>query len=80
MKSEFQMQAETWNDGRAARAVIARVVDVLQVEGSEQSAPEMRRVVALHDEFAAIGERAIPQEKTAAAEREIETVIAGNSV
>jgi hypothetical protein len=32
---------------------------MLQVEGNKHAAPEMRRVVALHDVFTAIGERAL---------------------
>jgi hypothetical protein len=62
------MQAQAGNDDRTADAIVARVVDVLQVEGGIHSAPIVSRVVALLDGFAALGERAIAQKKPVASE------------
>jgi len=55
------MQAKPGNNNWATDVIVSRVVDVLQVEGSEYAAPHMRRVVALLDRFTGVTERSISQ-------------------
>ena len=44
---------------------------MLEVEGGEETAPEMRGIESFEDFFVAVSERAVAQKKSAAAEREI---------
>jgi hypothetical protein len=64
MKLEFQMQTKAGNDDRAADAIVAGVIDVLQIEGSENAAPNVGRVVTLLNRLAPVTERSISQQKS----------------
>src|SRR5208282_4612572 len=50
---------------------IAGIVDVLEIERCEQSAPEVRCIEALNDFFVAVSETPVAKQKALAAEREI---------
>src|ERR1035437_10706675 len=65
--SEFQMQPQPRHGNRAADAVISGIVDVLQVEGEERTAPDVRGVEGFLDGFAAVCQSAIAEEKSQAA-------------
>src|SRR5664279_3279879 len=60
------MQAQPRHGYRAADLVISGVVDVLQVEGKEHTAPDVRGVEHFLDGFAAVRESAIAQNESQA--------------
>src|SRR5579859_7188485 len=53
---ELNVGAEGWDEDRAAVAVVAGVVDVLQSGGEIDAAPHVDGVVRLQNIFAAVGE------------------------
>jgi hypothetical protein len=57
--SEFSVETEARDGNRTADLVIARIVDVLQIERREKAAPKMRGIEALEDFFRAVGEAAV---------------------
>ncbi len=59
--SELSMEAEAEHRDRTPDLVIARIVDVLKVEGSEEPAPQMRGIEALEDFLRAVGEAIVTQ-------------------
>ena len=65
------MQPQSWDQNRSSIPVVARVVDVLQVEGGKDASPDVRRVVVLEDRFASIVEVAVTQQKAQPAEPQI---------
>ena len=52
-------------------AVVAGILNVLQIESAIHSAPKVGGVVALEDIFAAVGKVSITQKKAQAAELQI---------
>ena len=54
LASEFDVCTEGWDQNRAAILVVSRMVEVLQVRAQVDSAPDMRRVISLHQVFAPI--------------------------
>ena len=74
------MEAEAGRQHWTAVAVVAGIVDVLNVEASEDSAPYMRVVVTLDDIFPAVVQRAVAEQKAQASEGQIFLMIGGNAV
>ena len=74
--SEFQVEAEACDEDRAAVTIVAGIGNGLKIEGSEDTAPDVERVVAFGDGFTAVGEAAVAEQETVAAERKILLVIA----
>src|SRR5262249_15902240 len=77
---QFEVQPHSRDERGAASMVVAGVGDALRVEGGEQAAPEVRRVITLDDHFSAIVESAVAKEKPLSAEFEVTPVIAGEGV
>ena len=69
------MGAERGDEDRAAVAIVAGIVDVLQAGGEVKAAPDVRGVVGLDNVFAAVVQSAIAEEKAEAAIGEIVLVI-----
>ncbi len=57
--SEINMKAQAGDGDGAAVLVIAGIVDVLDVEGSKEAAPDMRGVKALKDFLRAVSKGAV---------------------
>ena len=68
---EIYVKTGAGGEHRAAIFVVAGVIDVLQIEGDEETAPEVRGIESFDDFFGAVSKIAITQEKSEAAEREI---------
>ena len=58
------MKANGGYGNRAADLVIAGIVDVLKVEGSEEAPPEVRGIEALEDFFRTVGKAAVAEDET----------------
>jgi hypothetical protein len=58
---ELHVQTQTGDQHRAPVAVIARIVDMLQVERRIDSAPSMQCVIRFHDVFAPVVQAPIAQ-------------------
>jgi len=69
------MHAQGANPGRAARCVVAGILDVLHIEGVEEPAPGMHGVVAFDNRLAAVAEIAVAQQEAQPAELEIPLVV-----
>src|SRR5271155_1672387 len=69
--SEIHVEADSGNYNGPACLVVAGIVDVLDIKGPEESAPEVRGIESLEYFFVAVGERAIAEKKALAAEGEI---------
>ena len=72
---ELQMQPERWNQHGSAVAIVAGILDVLQPRCHVYSTPDVRRVVGLHDIFAAVIESAVTDQKAVASVCQIALVI-----
>jgi hypothetical protein len=57
------MEAEAGRQYRATIPVVARIIDVLQVEAGEDSPPHVCVVVTLNDIFPAVIERPVAQQE-----------------
>ncbi len=59
------MQPHSGDDDWAARAVVAGVVDVLEIDGPKETGVhrDWEVVVALHDFFGTVAERAVTEKK-----------------
>src|SRR5580704_18974367 len=68
---EIYVEAGAGGEHWAAVFVVAGIIDVLQIEGGEETAPEVRGVERFDDFLGAVSEIAITEEKSEAAEREI---------
>src|SRR5579862_131845 len=68
---KINVEAGAGSEHWAAIFVVAGIIDVLQIEGGEETAPEVRGVESLDNFFGAVSEIAITEEKSEAAEREI---------
>ena len=53
--SEIGVEAETSDGDGAANLVIARIIDMLKIERSEEPAPKVRGVETLDDFFGSVG-------------------------
>src|ERR1035437_1580846 len=62
--SEFKVQAKNRNDDGPSVAVVAWIVDVLQVERGKHAAPKMRGVVGFPDVLASVTQFSISQQET----------------
>jgi hypothetical protein len=69
--SKINVEAHAGDGDGAARLIVAGIIDVLQVEGREEAAPEMRGVEAFEDFFGAVGQPAIAEQEAETAQREI---------
>jgi len=58
---------------------MARIVHVLQVEGSEELSPEVRGVETLQDFFGTVSETAVTEQETQSAERKVLLRMRGRS-
>ena len=74
------MEADTRSEHGAAVAVVARIVDVLQVEPGGDSAPHVRVVVSLDNIFAAVVQPAVTEQKAQASEGQIFLMVGGNAI
>src|ERR1700728_3567840 len=61
--SEIGVEADARHRYRAARLIVSRIIDVLQIERSEESSPEMRGVKSFEDFFGAIRKAAVAEQK-----------------
>ena len=77
---EVDVHADGFDEDGAAVAVVAGVVDELDVEGVVGSAPGVGVVVALEDVFAGVAEVAVAEEEAFAAEGEVGLVVALDGV
>src|SRR5580658_8130565 len=68
---ELHMEAQARNKHRTARLVVSRIIDVLEIAGREESAPQVRGVKSLEDFLRAGRERAVAQQKSQAAKSEV---------
>src|ERR1700676_540290 len=74
------MQAEGWGKHGAAVAIVARVADVLRIDGSEKTAPHVQRVVTFQNILAPIIQVAVAEDKAEAAEGQVLLMVARNSI
>src|SRR3989442_5866181 len=65
------MEAHRGHQHRAAVAIVAEIVDVLQDERSEEATPEVDRVISLDDEFPPVIQPAVAQQEAAPAKRKV---------
>src|SRR5215469_5678212 len=72
---EVKMRSQRRHPNRPAVAVVARIVDVLQIEGAEHATPYMRGVIDLHNFFASVIQRAITEQKAQPSESQVFAVI-----
>src|ERR1700728_3951592 len=72
---KLDVGAERRNDDGAAIAVVTGIDDMLHARREVDTAPHVRRVVGLKNIFASITQRAISQQESQAARREIVLVI-----
>jgi hypothetical protein len=72
---ELDVEAEGGDEDRAAVAVVAGIVDVLQAGSNVDAAPKVGSVVGLHNIFAAVVESAIAQEEAETAVGEVGLVV-----
>src|ERR1700719_295194 len=78
--SEVDVGADARNQHGAAIFVVARIIDVLQVERHEETAPQMCGVEGFNNFFGAVGEAGVAEEEAEAAEREILLMGFDNSI
>ena len=74
------MQSEAGDKHRAAIAVVAGILDMLQVRGCVNSAPDMRGVVGLDNIFATVIQTAVSEKKAQASVGEIKLMIFADGV
>ncbi len=74
------MEAETGSQHGPAVAIVAGIVDMLNIDARENSAPYMGVVVALDDIFAAVIQGAVAQQKSQTSQREIVLVVGGDAI
>src|SRR5271169_5312085 len=65
------MQPQPRHSHWTAYLVVTRIVDVLKVEGNEDTPPDMGRIERFFDGFAAVGQPAIAQNESQTAIRQI---------
>src|SRR5215471_18839670 len=74
------MKAQPGHPDRAAVAVIARVIYVLQIDSGENSAPQVGVIVAFHDVLAAVIQSAIAKQEATSAQCQVFLVIRRNTI
>src|SRR2546425_12218203 len=74
------MEAHRGHQHRAAVAIVAGIVDVLQDQRSEEATPEVDRVISLDDEFPPVIQPAVAQQEAAPAKRKVAAVVARNGI
>ncbi len=74
------MEAEAPHQHRSAIAVVAGIVDVLQIQAGENPAPHVSVVVGLCNIFSPIIERAIAQKEASTAQRQVVLVVGRDAV
>ena len=77
---QLDMQSQSRHQNRPAVSVIARISDVLNVDGAIYPPPEMSIIVPFEDVFPPIGEVAVPQQKAQAPEFQIFPMVSGYAV
>src|ERR1700735_2175472 len=68
---EIHVETQARNQHRTPRLVVAGIIHMLQIERSKKAAPHMRRVKSFEDFLRSIGKRAITQQETKPAQRQI---------
>jgi hypothetical protein len=68
---EIYVEARAGRQHWTAIFVIAGIIDVLHVEGSEETAPEVCGIESFDDFFGSVSEIAISEKKSEAAERQV---------
>jgi hypothetical protein len=79
-KLEFEVKAETRNKDRASVAVVAGVIDVLEIEPGVETAPEVGVVIGFEDSFAPVVQVAVAEKELESAMLQVELVVGGDSV
>src|SRR5579863_3795246 len=74
------MEAQRRNNDRPARHVVSGIIDVLQVESSKKSAPQMHRIECLGDFLRPVCQTAITKLKSKPSQRETFSMRCHNSV
>src|SRR3989442_9732780 len=74
------MEAHRGHQHRAAVAIVAGIVDVLQDQRSEEATPEVDRVISLDDEFPPVIQPAVAQQEAAPAKRKVAAVVAPKGI
>ena len=74
------MRPESGHDNRAAVAIVARVVDVLEAGRKINSPPYVRCVIGLDNIFTTVGKAAVAEKKTKSTRRKVVLVILLNGV
>ncbi len=78
--SKINVSAHGANPGRAAVAVVARIGNVLEVEGVEEATPGVQGVIGFDDVFAAVVEGAIAEQKAEPTQAQIVLMVAFDGV
>ena len=74
------MEAQAGDGDGSAGLVVAGIINVLDVEGREEAAPQVRGVKALEDFLRAVGQGAVAEQETQPAEGQILLVSRHDSV
>src|SRR2546422_8203524 len=74
------MEANRGPRHRAAVAIVAGIVNVLQDKRSKEPTPEVARVISLDDEFPPVIQPAVAQQEAAPAKRKVAAVGARNGI
>lgn len=74
------MKSEAGCQHGAAVAVVARVVNVLQVHSGENTPPQVRVVVGFDNIFPAVVQRTIPDQEAEPAKSKIFLMVGGNAI
>ena len=78
--SEFQVNPHSGGQHRAAVAVVARMVDALDVEAAEHPAPYVRVVVTLDNILAAVIQRTVAEQESHSTQGEVMLVVGRDAV
>ncbi len=80
LQLEINVGAKPRNEHRAARLVVSGIVDVLQIERRENSAPDVRGIISFEDFFAAITEPAVSENKPESTECKVSCMVTRNAI
>ena len=78
--SEFQVKSESGGQHRAAVAIVAGMVDVLEIQAGENPAPQVRVVIALDNIFSTVIQCAVAKEKPRSAKGQVVLVVGRNTI
>ena len=77
---ELHVEAESWDQHRAAVAIVAGIVNVLQVWAREDSPPHVRVVVGLENGFPAVIQGSVAEQEALPSQFQIMLVVGRDSV